>query len=59
MGWTGRANGPDYENHPHDPMALMINFQFLEILLDAWVETEISRFDPVSSRGAFRDRHGR
>jgi hypothetical protein len=36
-----------------------VYFGISEIPLDAGVETEIYRFGPASSRGAFRDRHGR
>src|SRR4029077_3932284 len=36
-----------------------VYFGISEIPLDAGVETEIYRFGPAPSRGAFRDRHGR
>ena len=44
---------------PMQNISVSTSFGISEMSLDGEVETGIFRFGPASSRGAFRDRHGR
>src|ERR1700720_2636158 len=59
MRWTRQSPRSSWLSHDLPSTIILPFFGISEMSLDGEVETGIFRFGPASSRGAFRDRHGR